>query len=110
MAQESTQSGSVKDNVETELKSLRSELKRIADEIRAKINLAGKEAKDTWDKLDSERERFAGQVEQAAKETRTDLRQMGSDLKRRLHSLREELQPEAEQTDEEGTPTGGSTS
>lgn len=84
-------SGSVKENVEHELKSLRSDLKQIADEIGNKIDQAGRDAKETWKRLESERERFVQQVEEAAEETTADLRQMGADLKQRLQSLRDEL-------------------
>jgi gas vesicle protein len=74
------------------LKSLQSDLKNIGNDIQAKINQAGDEAKKTWNKLNSEREQFQEKAAEAAEETRADLKQMGADLKRRFESLRKDLQ------------------
>lgn len=89
--QGSPHSDTSKGNVEKELGSLRSELKSIGEDIQAKIDQAGDEARETWKKLQQERERFRDKAEQAAEETRSDLRKIGDDLKRRFQMLRDEL-------------------
>ncbi|MGD8609190.1 MAG: hypothetical protein PVH21_17960 [Myxococcales bacterium] len=86
--------GTVEENVSKEVGSLKTEIQSLTKDIRQRINEAGDEAKQTWSKLDAERERFMDKVSQAAEETGADLRQMGSDLKRRLQGLREQLQPQ----------------
>lgn len=89
---QSSQKGTVGQDVSKEVGSLKTEIQSLATDIRARINAAGDEAKQTWSKLDAERKRFMDKVEQAAEETGSDVRQMGSDLKRRLQGLRQELQ------------------
>lgn len=102
------QSGSLKEGVETELKWLKSDLKRLADDIRDKVDEAGKDATDAWKKLEAERQRFSKQVEQAAEESWKDLRQVGAELKRRLQSLRDELKPSGEPSEQSpGRSTNG---
>jgi acyl-CoA reductase-like NAD-dependent aldehyde dehydrogenase len=89
-----TKQGTVEQNVSQELRSLKSEIQGLSKDIRGRINAAGAEAKKTWNKLDDERKRFLEKVEQAAEETKADLRHAGSDLKRRLTGLRQELKSE----------------
>jgi acyl-CoA reductase-like NAD-dependent aldehyde dehydrogenase len=91
MPEDTSKQGTTKENVSEELKALKTEIKGLAQSIRASIERAGKEAKDTWSKLDAERKRFLEKVEQAGEETAADLRHAGSDLKRRLEGLGQEL-------------------
>lgn len=93
-----TPRGTVEENVSKELGSLKSEIQNLTKDIRERINAAGNEAKQTWSKLDAERERFMDKVGQAAEETGADVRQMGADLKRRLQGLKQELQSEGEKS------------
>ncbi|MFZ1863899.1 MAG: hypothetical protein WAU39_06740 [Polyangiales bacterium] len=89
---QSSQKGTVAQDVSKEVGSLKTEIQSLTTDIRERINAAGDEAKQTWSKLDAERKRFMDKVEQAAEETGSDVRQMGNDLKRRLQGLRQELQ------------------
>ena len=93
----SEEEGTVEENVSKELKALRSDIKSLADDLRRRINLAGEDAKERWMKLDAERKRFLDKMEQAAEETRADLRRVGSDLKKRLQGLQEEIKSEDEE-------------
>jgi ElaB/YqjD/DUF883 family membrane-anchored ribosome-binding protein len=99
----------VEENVSKEIGSLKSEIQSLTKDIRERINAAGKEAKQTWSKLDAERKRFMDKVEQAAEETGSDVRQMGADLKRRLQGLRQELQPQGEKSQSKQGQSGTST-
>lgn len=108
---QSSQKGTVGEDVSKEVGSLKSEIQSLTNDIRERINAAGDEAKQTWSKLDAERKRFMDKVEQAAEETGSDLRQMGNDLKRRLTSLRQELKSGGEkQKSQKSQQTGGSSS
>lgn len=94
--------GTVEENVSKELKTLVAELKGLAEDVGRRISLAGEETKKSWDKLDAERKRFFDQVERAADETRTDMRRVGSDLKKRLQGLQVEIMPKSTETPEAG--------
>lgn len=74
-----------------DLERLKSDIERLSTEIRDGISATGESTKALWSDLDRERRRFLERVEQAAGETRTDLRQVGSELKARLAGLRKEL-------------------
>lgn len=74
-----------------DLERLKSDIERLSTEIRDGISATGESTKALWSDLDRERRRFLERVEQAAGETRTDLRQVGSELKARLARLRKEL-------------------
>ena len=100
MTDEKPDSGTLKENVSEELATLKSDIKKLAQEIHGSISSAGREAKDTWGNLDAERKRFVEKVEQAAEATTADLRHMGSDLKERLESLGRELKSQRDDKDE----------
>lgn len=97
--------GTVEENVSQELGSLNNEIQGLSKDIRERIHAAGAEAKKTWNKLDEERKRFLEKVEQAAEETKADLRHAGSDLKRRLTGLRQELKSEEGESKTSGSQT-----
>lgn len=107
MTEQTSQQGTVGQDVNEELTGLKSEIQQISRDIQDRINAAGEEAKKTWGKLQDDRKRFLDRVEQAAEETRADVRQAGSDLKRRLGDLRQELAAEGRS---EGGSQGSQTS
>jgi acyl-CoA reductase-like NAD-dependent aldehyde dehydrogenase len=110
MTEQSSQQKSVGQDVSKEIGSLKTEIRGLSEDIQKRINAAGDEAKKTWGNLQQERKRFFDRVEQAAEETKADLRQAGSDLKRRLSELREELKAEPGQKQSGGGQTGKSSS
>jgi phage host-nuclease inhibitor protein Gam len=79
-----------------ELQALKTEIARLAAEIRDRVDAADEEARQLWASLDLERSRFMDGVEQAAGEVQDELRQVGTELKTRLASLRRELMSEEE--------------
>lgn len=91
MTEQTSQQSTVGQDVNKELKGLRSEIQDLSKDIQERMSAASEEAKKTWGKLQDERKRFFDRVEQAAEETKADARQVGSDLKRRLTDLRQEL-------------------
>lgn len=91
MTEQSSKQGTVEGNVSKELGNLKTEIQVLSKEMQGRISAAGEEAKKTWSNLQEERKRFSDRVEQAAEETKADLRQVGSDLKRRLGDLRQQL-------------------
>ena len=103
MTEDLPQSGTLKENVSEELGTLKSDITKLAQDIRASINSAGREAKETWGKLDAEGRRFVEKVEQAAEETAADLRHVGSDLQKRLENLWHELKSEGGEKEEESS-------
>jgi uncharacterized coiled-coil DUF342 family protein len=77
----------VAQNVTDELTSLRTELQRTVHDLRMKTKGASAEVQHTLKVLDEEVKRFAGQVADAAEETRTDLKKVGTDLRMRVQKL-----------------------
>jgi heme oxygenase len=91
MTKQTSQGGTVEQNVSEELESLKSDIKQLSTEIRERISAAGDRTQQTWGNLDKERQLFFEKLEEAAQETKADLRHVGSDLKRRLTTLRQDL-------------------
>lgn len=85
--------------------SLREELNKLAetirqhrDEIRVQLHLAKEDVKDEWDDLEKHWERFRRKLddvihdaEEASRETRTNARQMGNELKDSYERLKKRL-------------------
>ena len=63
------------------------DLKRLADEVRVKLHLAGMDAKDAWEKIQPRIEEFGKRVDETAGEVDEELRKLGADLKERLRSI-----------------------
>jgi ElaB/YqjD/DUF883 family membrane-anchored ribosome-binding protein len=107
MTEQTSQQGTVGQDVNKELTNLKSEIQQLSKDIQERISAAGEEAKKTWGKLQDDRKRFFDRVEQVAEETKVDVQQAGSDLKRRLGDLRKEL---AAQGQSEGSSQASKTS
>jgi hypothetical protein len=67
------------------------DLKKAAEDIRVQIHLAGKDAKDAWNKLEPSLDDFQHRVERAVDITGDELKKLGRDLKSRLHDLKARL-------------------
>lgn len=70
---------------------LKQDIKRIADEVRLRLHLAGKDAKDEWDKLQPKIRQFETKAEQATEHLAEELRNFGADLKAQLQKLRDRV-------------------
>lgn len=75
----------------SQTKDLKQDIKRIADEVRVQLHLAGKEAKDEWAKLEPKLRQFESRAEQATENLADELRNVGTDLKAQLHKLRDRI-------------------
>lgn len=66
-------------------------LRRMADEIRVRIHLAGMEAKDTWAKLEPKLHEFERKAENAKDKIVDDLDKLGDELKEQMTKLMQRL-------------------
>ena len=74
---------------------MKDDLRQAADEVRLKIHLGGKEAKDLWAKLEPKVDRFQAEAEKASVATADAVTEgvdkLGTELKSQLDKLREKL-------------------
>lgn len=74
-----------------ELREIRDELEKLADEIRLKLHLAGMDARNTWSKIEPKLHDFEQRAEQTTERIGQELRDLGTDLRKRMRKLRSEL-------------------
>lgn len=84
--------------VKDELKRIRETVDRQRDEIRLQLHLARQDAKDEWDDLEEQWDRFRNTLEQilrdteeSSQETRQHALKMGDELKQHYERLRKKL-------------------
>lgn len=71
--------------------SLTENLRRMADEIRVKIHLAGMDAKDTWSKLEPKLQELEHKAEAAKDKLVDGLDKAADELKEQMSKLLERL-------------------
>lgn len=81
----------VRENVAGELRRLRDDLWRIAEDVRMKAKGASAEVESTRRALEREVERFSDEVKDAAENTRGDLKEVGEDLRTRFRKLANQI-------------------
>lgn len=69
-------------------------LRRMADEIRVRIHLAGMEAKDTWAKLEPKLHEFERKAESTKDKLAEDIDKLGDELKEQMTKLMHRLKSE----------------
>lgn len=81
-----------------ELKQLSERIRTYRDETRVQLHLASEEAKDEWNDLEKNWEKFRGRVdelwddtENASKDVREKTHELGEDLKQSYEKLRNRL-------------------
>lgn len=74
-----------------QLRDLRDELEKTADEIRVKIHLAGMDVKDAWKELEPKLYAFEQRAERATEKVQKELHDIGVDLRARMKKLRSQL-------------------
>jgi hypothetical protein len=87
----------------TESESLLPDVRRMADEIRVRIHLAGLEAKDAWAKLEPKLHELEHKAERATDHAKEQLVEFGTMIKRELQELTSRLTRE-----DKSNTTGGS--
>lgn len=82
-----------------DLKQLSDKIKTYRDEARVQLHLANEEAKDEWNDLEKNWEKFRGRLdelwddaENASKDVRVKTHELGEDLKESYEKLRNRLQ------------------
>jgi hypothetical protein len=86
---ESTPKDNEKDSEESRLT-----LRRLADEIQLKLNLASKEARDVWRKLEPKWHEFERKTEQATGKLVDELAHAGTELKEQMNKLLHRIKSE----------------
>ncbi len=81
----------------TQQSTVATEVRRIADEIRVRIHLAGMEAKDAWKRLEPKvtelEHRIEGQFDRNVNDTTNDLDEIADALHAELQKLHARLFP-----------------
>lgn len=85
-------------SVRDELKELSDKIKTYRDEARVQLHLASAEAKEEWEDLEQNWEKFRGRLdevwndaENASKDVREKTHELGEDLKNSYEKLRNRL-------------------
>lgn len=79
-------------------------LRRIADEIRVRIHLAGLDAKDVWAKLETRLHELEGRAAQLGGRAKDELVELGSTLQHELRELMGRLPGRAEKQEDDKSP------
>lgn len=67
------------------------QLRRLSDEVRVKLNLAGKEARDTWEGIEPRLHEFERRAQEAGGKIAGELSKAGHQLKEQMNSLIERI-------------------
>ncbi|MGB5811855.1 MAG: hypothetical protein WBG86_15055 [Polyangiales bacterium] len=77
-----------------DLDDTREDLKRMTDEIKVKLHLAGMDAKDAWEDIQPRLKDFEKRFDSTADDVGEELRALGSDIKQRLLNIKNKLASE----------------
>ena len=78
-------------SLKQDIEGTRDDLKRMADEIKVKLHLAGMDAKDAWDDIQPRLQDFEKRFDAAADEVGEELKALGGDIKQRLLNIKAKL-------------------
>lgn len=78
-------------SVKQDLEDTREDLKRMADEIKVKLHLAGMDAKDAWEDIQPRLSDFEQRFDSKADEVTEELKALGGDIKQRLLNIKNKL-------------------
>ncbi|MEM7433596.1 MAG: hypothetical protein AAF436_00495 [Myxococcota bacterium] len=74
-----------------DLDDTREDLRRMADEIRVKMHLAGMDAKDAWEDIKPRLADFESRLDAVADDVGEELKALGSDVRLRMKNLKQKL-------------------
>ena len=74
-----------------DLEDTRNDLRRMADEIKVKLHLAGMDAKDAWNVIQPRLEDFEQRFDAKADEVGEELKALGNDIKQRLLNIKNKI-------------------
>lgn len=83
-----------KKTLKQDLEDTRDDLRRMADEIRVKLHLAGMDAKDAWEEIQPRIADFEKRFDEKADEVGDELKALGSEIKQRMLNIKEKLSSE----------------
>ena len=78
-------------SVKQDLEDTRDDLKRLADEIKVKLHLAGMDAKDAWEDIQPRLADFEQRFDAKADQVTEELKALGGDIKKRLLNIKAKL-------------------
>lgn len=78
-------------SVKQDLEDTRDDLKRLADEIKVKLHLAGMDAKDAWEDIQPRLADFEQRFDAKADQVTEELKALGGDIKQRLLNIKNKL-------------------
>ena len=77
--------------VKQDLEDTRDDLKRMSDEIKVKLHLAGMDAKDAWEEIQPRLADFEQRFDAKADEVGDELKALGGEIKQRLLNIKNKL-------------------
>ena len=77
-----------------DLQEMRDDLRRMADELRVRLHLAGMDAKDAWHDLQPQLEDFERRMDTAAEQVGDELKALGADIRQRMLNIKNKLRTE----------------
>jgi ElaB/YqjD/DUF883 family membrane-anchored ribosome-binding protein len=78
-------------SLKQDLEDTRADLKRMADEIKVKLHLAGMDAKDAWNEIQPRLEDFEKRFDAKADDVGEELKALGGEIKQRLLNIKNKL-------------------
>ena len=78
-------------SLKKDIEDTRQDLKRMADEIKVKLHLAGMDAKDAWDEIQPRLEEFEKRFDAKADDVGEELKALGGEIKQRLLNIKNKL-------------------
>jgi ElaB/YqjD/DUF883 family membrane-anchored ribosome-binding protein len=78
-------------SLKQDIEDTRADLKRMADEIKVKLHLAGMDAKDAWNEIQPRLEDFEKRFDAKADDVSEELKALGGEIKQRLLNIKNKL-------------------
>jgi ElaB/YqjD/DUF883 family membrane-anchored ribosome-binding protein len=78
-------------SLKQDIEDTRADLKRMADEIKVKLHLAGMDAKDAWNEIQPRLEDFEKRFDAKADDVGEELKALGGEIKQRLLNIKNKL-------------------
>jgi len=78
-------------SLKKDIEDTRQDLKRMADEIKVKLHLAGMDAKDAWDEIQPRLDDFEKRFDAKADDVGEELKALGGEIKQRLLNIKNKL-------------------
>lgn len=74
-----------------DLEETREDLRRLADELRVKLHLAGMDVKDAWHAVQPRLDEFERRLDATADEVGDELKALGADVRQRMINIKNKI-------------------